>query len=115
MPQGRPISRRTLLEWLGKGVVLGLGSDYLMACALGRNQQNNASGGTPGLHFAPGPSSGSIFANWIENTVDPQALANILASWTLTVDGLVDSPQTFTFADLIALPPTNLVMDFHCV
>jgi DMSO/TMAO reductase YedYZ molybdopterin-dependent catalytic subunit len=110
----RPWSRRTLLEWLGKGAVLALAGFDLGACAP-RRQNSCPSGGTSGLNFDPGPCSSSIFASWPENTADPQNLAQILATWTLSVDGQVDNPMTLTFADLLALPRTDLVMDFHCV
>lgn len=111
----RLVSRRTLLEWLGKGAVLSLASASLASCVAHRGRPSGATQGVPGLNFAPGPSSDAIFANWLENTVDPQELPPILANWTLSVDGLVASPQMLSFADLLALPPTNLVMDFHCV
>ncbi|MBK8253928.1 MAG: molybdopterin-dependent oxidoreductase [Polyangiaceae bacterium] len=36
-------------------------------------------------------------------------------SWTLTVDGLVQAPRTFSFEEFCALPQTEDVSDFHCV
>ena len=37
------------------------------------------------------------------------------AAYRLRVDGLVESPQTFTLADLKALPRAEQVSDFQCV
>ena len=36
-------------------------------------------------------------------------------TWTLTIDGLVEEPQTLTYADLLALPQARQTSDFHCV
>ena len=35
--------------------------------------------------------------------------------YRLTVDGMVDNPQSFTLADLLAMPQTRIVKDYHCV
>jgi DMSO/TMAO reductase YedYZ molybdopterin-dependent catalytic subunit len=37
------------------------------------------------------------------------------ADYTLRVDGYVERPTTFTFADLAALPQTQMTKDFQCV
>jgi DMSO/TMAO reductase YedYZ molybdopterin-dependent catalytic subunit len=37
------------------------------------------------------------------------------ADWRLRLDGLVERPADFSFADLAALPATDLVRDFQCV
>lgn len=37
------------------------------------------------------------------------------ASWQLSVDGLVERPRVFSFEDLLALPQTEDMSDFHCV
>ena len=37
------------------------------------------------------------------------------AAYRLRVDGLVGAPQTFTLADLKAMPRAEQVSDFHCV
>ena len=120
------VERRTVLGWLGNATVLVLGGDVLSAC-LGTNTANSgrpdAAGedgpaeGTDaqGFDFQPGPGTDPIFNNWYENTVDSQNLVDILASWTLTVDGMTSNPLTFGFADLIALARQDQVTDFHCV
>lgn len=35
--------------------------------------------------------------------------------WRLVIDGLIEPHLTFAFADLLALPATELVCDIHCV
>lgn len=40
--------------------------------------------------------------------IDPQR-------WTLTIDGLVATPRTWTWPDLQALPPSEYHGDIHCV
>jgi DMSO/TMAO reductase YedYZ molybdopterin-dependent catalytic subunit len=39
----------------------------------------------------------------------------VTESWTLTVDGLVESPRVYGWDDFMALPQTEDVSDFHCV
>jgi DMSO/TMAO reductase YedYZ molybdopterin-dependent catalytic subunit len=36
-------------------------------------------------------------------------------TWSLTVHGEVDAPQTLTFRELLALPQVDLTCDVHCV
>ncbi|MFX1476406.1 MAG: molybdopterin-dependent oxidoreductase [Promethearchaeota archaeon] len=36
-------------------------------------------------------------------------------TWTLTIDGEVDTPLTLSYAELRALPTTTQTSDFHCV
>jgi DMSO/TMAO reductase YedYZ molybdopterin-dependent catalytic subunit len=38
-----------------------------------------------------------------------------LDGWTLTIDGLVASPRTISWAELAALPQTTIEVDIHCV
>jgi DMSO/TMAO reductase YedYZ molybdopterin-dependent catalytic subunit len=116
------VERRTVLGWLGNATVLALGGDVLSAC-LGTNTANSgrpdAAGedgaDAQGFDFQPGPGTDPIFKNWYENTVDSQNLVDILASWTLTVDGMTSNPLSLGFADLIALARQDQVTDFHCV
>jgi DMSO/TMAO reductase YedYZ molybdopterin-dependent catalytic subunit len=37
------------------------------------------------------------------------------STWRLRIDGLVEEPQTLSYADLLALPQAEQVSDFHCV
>jgi hypothetical protein len=72
-------------------------------------------GSGPTVAFEPGPEPTALVGSWPERTVDPQDLAAVLAEWTLTVDGLVQSPRVLSFAQLLALPRQDQVTDFHCV
>ena len=67
------------------------------------------------LDFAPNDGASSLFETWPVRTVDRQDLESILASWELTVDGMVSTPKVFSFADLLKLPRQNQISDFHCV
>ena len=125
----RPLSRRSVLEWLGKATVLALGADLAAACTRrsGPGIVDASSGGDgmtagPGdaagdvpMAFEPGGAGLAIYDDWNVRTVDPQDLEEILATWKLRVDGMVESPRTYTFADLLALPRQDQVTDFHCV
>jgi DMSO/TMAO reductase YedYZ molybdopterin-dependent catalytic subunit len=140
-PSTETVTRRTLLEWLGRATVLTLGADLVAACtaasqggapdlslkdstppqttdgSLDTSSQLNSDwlvsdGGFP---FAPGQPGHSVYDGWGERTVDPQQLTQILANWSLTVDGLVEEPLTLSFVDLVDLPRQDQITDFHCV
>jgi DMSO/TMAO reductase YedYZ molybdopterin-dependent catalytic subunit len=133
-----PITRRSLLEWLGGGCVLALSGAALAACESGpgvtpdtgpgagdgplpgrdalapdRGDADGPAGGS--FPFSPGSGTQDVFKGWPERTVDPQDLKKILAGWRLRVDGLVESPRTYTFADLVKLKRSDMLVDFHCV
>ncbi len=139
----RPLSRRSLIEWLGKATVLALGADLATACSAlaraGRDAGADAgtdagpepgadAGGDAGIDagaadacaagdfpFSPGPELAAVYAGWGERTVDPQDLVQILASWQLRIDGMVSAPVALSFADVLALERQDQVSDFHCV
>ena len=129
----RTVDRRTVLQWLGNCCVLSLGSAALAGCGLpgAAAPDTGASADTgagpdgappPGdaaaagaFPFSPGPDSGGVLSAWGVRLVDPQDLKKILASWTLTVDGMVTSKRTYTFAELTALKRSDQVTDLHCV
>ena len=101
----RDLSRRDVLEWLGKGAVLVLGADLATACAC-------AAAEPKGFSFQPGAGRGGIFTEWPVRTVDPQDLVPILAHWRLEISGLVEAPRSYTFAEILALPRTDQAKDF---
>lgn len=103
------LSRRDVLEWLGKGAVLALGADLAALCT------SVAAAEPKSFPFQPGASRGRVFEEWPVRTVDPQNLVPILARWHLEIGGLVEEPRTYTFAEILALPRTDQVKDFHCV
>lgn len=49
------------------------------------------------------------------NTVENPTPEFDPATYTLTVDGMVDAPVTLNWDQVKALPETRLVADFHCV
>ena len=145
----KEVTRRTLLEWLGRSTVVGLFSPLVDACSgpgdsgstdafdsfIDAGMPGTDQGGKDGLQgmdegadgqetslesckdsdFSPGKLDKPIFDGWNERTVDKQDLSEILKSWTLTVDGLVKKPKTWTFCELRDLDLTNQVTDLHCV
>ncbi len=156
-----PVTRRTLLEWLGKASVVGLFSPLIEACGHGPGAESGLDGfavdasfdlsqdpgsqptdegqsdrpgtdqgnpdedsgnsdvardeGGSGCDFAPGPTDHPVMQGWGERTVDQQDLAGILATWQLTVDGMVSRPRTFSFCELRDLGLSFQATDFHCV
>jgi DMSO/TMAO reductase YedYZ molybdopterin-dependent catalytic subunit len=115
------LSRRTWLQWAGQGAVLALGGSALAACladvgpdATGQDVPDGGASQT-GFAFEPGPENLSVYDGWGERTVDKQDLADILRAWRLRVDGLVETPGEYSFADLLALPRLEPIVDFHCV
>lgn len=68
-----------------------------------------------GYKFEPGSFNHKVYKDWWERTIDPQDPKKIIATWKLKVDGMVESSKIFTFADLIGLPRTDMLVDFHCV
>lgn len=132
------LSRRSLLSWLGTATVLALTSDFLVACGGQSASPSTNADRTPtaaapasapkpapaapttppisnALTFAPAPLKGPIYDRWWGNTVDPQDLQQILASWKLSIGGLVEAPRTLSFAEMLAFPRQDQITDFHCV
>ena len=123
------LTRRTLLDWLGKTAVLTLGVDLLAACGdAGRIEKERVnqnlvslSGTDPfceertDFKFYPGDANKEIFDLWQERTVDGQNLLETLQTWKLQVDGLVRNPRIFTFSELLQLKRHDQITDFHCV
>jgi len=118
------MTRRTWLEWIGKATVISLGADLLAACtrrlahpvdASSAPDPCSAEAADSSLPFAPGDGNLDIYSGWPERTVDRQDLEGILSSWTLTIDGLVDTEQVLSFASLLCLERLDQVKDLHCV
>lgn len=71
--------------------------------------------GPPCDAFQPGDGSQPIYGQWPVRTADVQQLADVLATWTLSIGGLVEAPRVWTFCDLLALGLDRQIKDFHCV
>jgi len=131
-PEGPETTRRTFLQWVGTGAVLSLAQ--AAACAgppqlrgrpapdAGKDAGSDvvADADAPDAAvaeypFTPGNGGDAIFQRWGERTVDAQDLQEVLRSWQLTVDGMVETPRVFRFDELVDLARANFVMDFHCV
>ncbi len=122
----KTITRRTLLDWMGKAAVLALGAELLNGCSDINESNFNEEGGPyvgsgvncengADFNFSPGEGDQEIFEQWKENTVDHQNLLDILNNWELQVDGLVKNPSVFSFTDLLQLERQDQITDFHCV
>jgi hypothetical protein len=122
----KTMTRRTLLDWMGRAAVLSLGADFLHGCGTedGTDSQGNRippSGSEPTcgdeaeFAFRPGEGDSEVFREWGERTVDDQNLMDILEHWELQVNGLVRNPRVFSFADLLQLERHDQTTDFHCV
>ena len=129
--RAKTMTRRSVLEWMGKAAVIPLGAGALAACT--RTGAGTPSGPVgadainpdPGAEVDPDVEGESLpfepegdhelFSSWPERTVDRQEIDDILATWSLRVDGLVEEPVTLDFMQLTALTRQDQVMDFHCV
>ena len=106
----RPLGRRAFLVLVGGGV-----SSLWWGGAAWRGLSDvltPAAGLLPrGLRESlPSPSSG-----WRIYTVNPPMPRFHRDSWRLKIDGLVASPRSFTYDELLALPRAEQQSDFHCV
>jgi DMSO/TMAO reductase YedYZ molybdopterin-dependent catalytic subunit len=97
----RTIGRAGFLGILGAGA-LGLFFARDVTGLIGRVVPNSVSS------VVPTNGSWRIYTVASMPNVDP-------ATYRLKVDGLVQSPKTFTLADLKAMPRAEQVSDFHCV
>ena len=126
-PAQKTLTRRSLLDWLGKATVLSLGGNFLAGCVEdeidGMDDGATPVPGTgPGVcenvgpdSFVPGDGQHHVYDDFTVYTVDPQNLEQILDTWTLKVDGLVENPIELSFVELLELPRQDQVTDFHCV
>jgi hypothetical protein len=136
------ISRRSLLDWLGKSAVIALGSELLASSCedladeepqLDDDNNNNSTdddvkdsdlhdagikkecAADEAFEFTPGPKEGPLLGDWPVRTVDIQDLKKILGSWQLQIDGLVETAAKLSFSDMMKLNRFDQVADFHCV
>ncbi len=149
--QNTPVSpvthtRRTVIEWLGKGATMAALPPALSACfpeqkdfrCCAETDAPPGGGGFGGgdsgdsgtkpldtaagaecpegaIEFAPPDADPALWDEFTVFTVDEQDLDSLLQDWVLTIDGMVDTPRTYTFQQLLELPRFDQIMDFHCV
>ncbi len=110
--------RREFLKWLGAGAVASLGL-FAASCDTttgSTGAPTTRTGGAMEYPFSPGRNLISKEIQWRVRTVDQQDLEEILSGWTLKVGQRGRRAQkTYTFAELVALPRTDMLVDFHCV
>lgn len=107
--EGRPVGRRVVLGLLGigtLGIVTGTRAQDALMTVLAPIQLHDPTGLTSLLPV------GDTFRFYSVTGGVPTRDA---ASYRLAVTGLVDHPTTLTWADLEAMPQTELVRDFQCV
>lgn len=106
---GKPIGRRVVLGVIGAGVV---------GVLAGRRIGDGVDAVLAPLQQADPTGIGSLLPStdeWVLYTVTNGYPYESDAEYRLTVDGLVDHPETYDLASLKALPPTHLTDDFQCV
>jgi DMSO/TMAO reductase YedYZ molybdopterin-dependent catalytic subunit len=104
-PEGRPFGRRAFFVMVGAG---------LSSLAWGGSALDLASKSTLVL---PEPVRAAIPVGqgWRIYAVNRPYPRFDPARWRLRIDGLVERPQSLTYADLLALPQVDQTSDFHCV
>jgi DMSO/TMAO reductase YedYZ molybdopterin-dependent catalytic subunit len=105
LPEGRPLGRRAFFG------VVGLGVSGLL---WGNQAAGLVARSTTVLPEAV-RSAVPLGEGWRIYAVNPPFPRFHRATWSLTIDGLVERPQRFTLDDLLALPAARQVSDFHCV
>src|SRR3954453_13810794 len=78
-----------------------------------RNRAALAERGIDPARLPPGQYSTERFP--VLHVGDVPTYAPDKSDWSLTVGGLAASPRTFSCAELLALPATEIVTDIHCV
>jgi DMSO/TMAO reductase YedYZ molybdopterin-dependent catalytic subunit len=104
-PEGRPIGRRAFFGVVGVGV-----SSLLWGNQALRAASRLTSALPSGLQGAV-PFGGQ----WRIYAVNPPYPRFDPSTWRLTIEGLVDHPQTLDIQQLRALPRVQQTSDFHCV
>lgn len=102
---GPPIGRRAFLGFVGLG---------LSSLAWGQGAMDVVAKSS--LLLPESVRSALPFGKgWRIYAVNPPYPTFDPASWRLRIDGLVERPQTLTYADLLALPRARQTSDFVCV
>jgi len=102
---GKPIGRRVFLGMVGVGLTsLAWGGSALKLFSKATSEL--PSGLRAAVPFGQG---------WRIYSVSPPFPTFHPASWRLQITGLVEHPQTLSYADFRGLPQAQQTTDFHCV
>ena len=104
-----PVGRRVILGMLGLGAAGVLVGSRIQSGLAGALAPVQAADPTGLAQLIPAAGRFRIY------TVTADLPSRSPAAYHLKVTGLVDTPLDLSFADLQALPRTNLVKDFQCV
>ena len=107
-PSGRPYGRRVFL------VVLAGGLSSLAWGAPAWRALSSALGPTADL-LPEGVKEIVPSRGWRIYTVGSRLPSFDRRRWRLTIDGLVERPQSLSYEELLALPSARQISDFHCV
>src|SRR5438067_780536 len=102
---GAPVGRRVVLGMLGLGAV---------GVVVGSRVQDFLSSATSGLPPTV-QNALPIGGGWRYYSVTDSVHYRTQADYTMKVSGRVRQPRTLTFADLAAMPQTQVTKDFQCV
>src|SRR5882757_4073015 len=105
----RALARRRFIQGAGAGtVILALGGTYVLSDELTREAQaQTRADGRPRL--PPGQRVIQALRPMGGEPGDPSP-----GAYRLRVHGAVESPFELSFAELLALPQTELSLDVHC-
>ncbi len=116
----RPVTRRSVLDWLGKSVVIALSSNLLLSCAkeeddikIDKEKDDNGLSDDPAINLPL--KDISMDSLWTVYIADPQDLISLLNNWKLVVYGLVENPMEITYAKMLNLPRKDQISDLHCI
>ncbi len=108
--RGSPLGRRLFLGMVGLGAV---------GIVAGSRVESAVSGALAPIQRDVPPALGDLIpgANqWQIYNASDGAFPNVTdQEFQLKVDGMVDTPLTLSYSDLLAMPPTTLVRTFQCV
>jgi len=97
----------------GRRAFLGVTALGLSSLLWGKSAWNAFTSAAQPLEDALPPSL--VPSGWRIYTVASSMPTFDEATWRLGIEGLVDAPQTLTYADLRALPRAEQISTFHCV
>jgi DMSO/TMAO reductase YedYZ molybdopterin-dependent catalytic subunit len=97
----------------GRRAFFGVTAVGLSSLVWGRSAWQAVSSATQ--PFTDALPAGLIPSGWRIYTVASSMPRFDPAKWRLTIDGLVERPQTFDYDQLLALPSAAQVSTFHCV